>query len=398
MKIPIQNNLTIILFILVLSSTNIFAQISIYHGIVMPYDSNSRLPQTIGGITVAIPDFMSDAQMNPAGLISYKYPHLFINTIQNRTNYEMDFDFNDKSTSFSEYNFYTGIFSGSIPTNLFNKKTVFAVSINKMNSPEIEIWEALNEDNNLQIHHTRNGSVFNTTIGISSNFSDSFSFGLSMTKWFGNWTWHDEIESGDINGEGRFKYNGSSFTLGVLHKFKRISLGVVLHSPFTLMTSDQIQIKSWVGKDIHNIEQHFKGAARLGIAYHIIPKMTFGAGYRYQGSILLKDQIERESEFYKSIEDKYGKSHQISLGGEYTLSIYKMQLPVFLAYQTSWTTKTRRNYIPSYQYLSSQDGKNLSHSIMMGSNLNFKSYGIYFTTQWNYRTIHVFNEIVPPYS
>ena len=391
-----QNRIAICILLLAIWSTNIFAQISAYHGIVFPYESSSRLPQSIGGITTAIPDFISAAQINPAGLAINIIPQVSIHFGQNLTRYKMDSDLPDKPTSLNEYNFYNGLFSGSIPIDLFHIKAVFAISANKIHTPEFEIWEALNEINNQPIHHSRKGSVWNTTFGIGGKVTDGLSYGLSMTKWFGHWSWHDEIETGYINGEGKFKYSGFSFTLGLLQQFRKISLAVAVHTPFTLMKSENVRIKSWFGEDIHHIEQYFKGAARFGIAYHLNPQLILAAGYRYQGNILLNDRVDSLS--FESFEDKYGPSHQISLGGEYIFNFDKIDLPVFLAYRTSWMRDTQRNYLPGYQILSITNGKDLSHEIVMGLNLFFKSYGIYFTTQWNSSPIQVLNEIVPPFS
>jgi hypothetical protein len=389
------NKLAICTLMLVIWSTALFAQISAYHGIVYPYDTNSRLPQTISGVSIAIPDVMSGAQANPAGLAFINAAQLSLSMGQNLSHY--DVDSGSKSESFSENQFYQGLFAGSAPLTLFKKRAVFSVTVNKIQAPEFEIYKALEDIGDQPIHHSRKGNVWNTTIGMGGKITDHLSFGLGLTKWFGHWSWRDEIGPGDISGAGTFKYTGISYTFSLLQQFSKVSLAVAVHSPFTLMKAEDVRINSWYGENVSTLEQYFKGAARIGIAYHLTPQLTLGAGYRYQGSIIVKDHVE--GRFPESGDYNYSPSHQISLGGEYIFTFDNITLPVFVAYRTySRMQDTQNNDFQDYEILTSKDDGQASQEIMMGVNLLAKTYGIYLTAQWNAEAIRAVYALAPPWS
>jgi hypothetical protein len=146
----------------------------------------------------------------------------------------------------------------------------------------------------------------------------------------------------------------------------------------------------------NDMEQYFTGAARFGILFRANPQLTFGAGYRYQGRIVINDQTD--SEYLGNVKNTYGESHQISLGIEQTLIFKTRQLPIFMAYQGTQMPKVQNRFFYD-QYFSFQNEKNFSHNVILGSNIQFRSLGLYLSTQWNYRPIKVIlNELVPPYS
>ncbi len=391
-----HNKLKLCLLLLAIWSIKLLAQISAYHSIVFPYDSYSRLPQTVGGTTIAIPDFVSAAQINPAGLAVNQVPQFGIHLGQRITRTHIKSDYPNPSTSFDEYSFDNGLVSGSIPITIFNKKIVVAVSAIKIQTPEFDIWEPIAETMDQQIRHSRQGNVWNATLGLGGAITDYLSYGISVTKWFGQWSWHDEINFSTIEGEGKFKYTGSSLTLGLSQQFRKISLAVAVHTPFTLMKSNKIRLKTEFGESVHQVGQYFKGAARLGIGYHLNPQLILGAGYRYQDNIIMKDHIV--SEPANSTEDKYGESHQISIGGEYSFSWAKIKLPVFFAYRIAWMRDVQRDYLSEYQILQTEKGKEFSHEIILGLNFSFKSTTIYLVSQVNSSPIQVRNNIVPPFS
>jgi hypothetical protein len=396
MRKTLHYKLFISLTVAILMGIPLFAQISAYHGIVFPYDARSRQLLTFGEISAAIPDAISGLQINPAGLIYFQNLQFHAALHQEMIKDKLDFNGADSSGANSDHHFYPSGASGSLPFNMFGKEIVVAITGNYVPSAEFDLWETLIENELLQYEHTQAGNVWNTSFGVSSCLFDNLSIGISMTKWWGSWSWQDGIILNYANGTGEFKYSGSSFTLGLMHRFKNISLGLSLYSPFTLMKSKQIRIMQGVIETANDMEQYFTGAARFGILFRANPQLTFGAGYRYQGRIVINDQTD--SEYLGNVKNTYGESHQISLGIEQTLIFKTRQLPIFMAYQGTQMPKVQNRFFYD-QYFSFQNEKNFSHNVILGSNIQFRSLGLYLSTQWNYRPIKVIlNELVPPYS
>ncbi len=125
-----KKNLTIIL--LFFCCTQIFAQISAYHGILAPYGNDHYFARTIGSITSAAPDFSSDLQ-NPAGLAACTSPQLLISTTLDKSDYKLTRYSTEDASTFSETGLENASLSSSYAVQLFNKKTVMALSVNKRN-------------------------------------------------------------------------------------------------------------------------------------------------------------------------------------------------------------------------------------------------------------------------
>ncbi len=381
---------------MVLWCSQTFAQISAYNGIVYPYDSEHT--QTLGGIINAVPNHFSGIQSNPAGLTFFKNPKLSLSMHYNRSNDILKNDWEDKNINFSTSDIYPGAISGSIPVKILNKNIVFALSYNKIEKPVFEIWDALNEVEQVQADHSRKGNVGNVNIGFGTNFNKNFSIGFGITKWIGNWEWTDEIST-DISGNGKFQYSGSNFTLGTLHHFNKISIGVTIHSPFTLMKSNNIFITTWYGDETYDINQYFKGAAKLGIVYNLNPQFILGIGYYFQNNFVMK--IKSDNSELEEVKNNYGKSHQISIGSEFTFIFDEFQLPVFLTYQPTWTPEIKNDiHFPPvfYQYFNSLNKEKLSHSIVVGFGLNTQSYVLNFSSQWTTKLTKVVNELTSPFT
>ncbi len=251
-----------------------FAQLSPYQGIVLPYDSPNRVGLSVGSAKSALSNYAADVLSNPAGISFLQHPQFLVSFNQSIYNYEVGFDLNNESIpSSTEYRFNPGYFSGSMPLSFLPNRFVVAASVNKIQSPEIELMQASNVVNSLIImQQSRKGNVWNATLGISVQPVDDFSVGVSWTKWFGTMTWHDAQVSqdtlmGNIFSDREFEYVGNSFNVGLLKQFNRLSIGLVLYSPFTLMKSHDYKYTLMDMENVFDIEQHFNGAAKMGVAY-----------------------------------------------------------------------------------------------------------------------------------
>jgi hypothetical protein len=390
-----KNGFVILFFFM---SSQIFAQTSAYHGIIFPYDTGPY--QTIGGYIAAIPDFISGAQTNPAGLSFFKSPLLFFNIQQKWLWHELNFDPGLKSISNSDYNIYPGQFSGLIPIKINNKEIALGLVINKIQAPYFENIEPSIKDDNLKMNHSREGLVWTSTIGISSHIYNDLSIGLSFTKWFGHWQWHDDFPESKVTGDGQFSYNGYNLSMGLLQHFKKISFGLALYSPFVLMKADQIHlVTSWSPLiKAFDLEQQFKGGVRFGMAYNANSRLLLGAGYRYQGKIVIKDILKHNDGSLYTFKNNNSESHQINIGGQYGFLFKQIQLPIFFSYQATWLPKVQTyNYFDYQQVIN--DKRIIFHIIIMGFNINYQNYALYIAAQWNSaQKFPISNELASPFS
>jgi hypothetical protein len=253
-----------LVFFFVFVNNCLFAQLSVYHGVIFPYESSGRRPQTVGGVSVAVPDFISGAQSNPAGLVFYQSPLVLANLSQGRLKLTSDFASNGQSIT-SKSCTGGGQFSGLLPVRLFGKKMVSAFSALKIDAPEFEDMPMPSDADNVK--YTRTGTVWNTTLGISSRFFNHLAAGVSVTKWFGQWKWRDEFTPPIPypTGNGTCKYNGIDITAGLLHQFSRFSWGMAVHSHFTLMKCYPERSTITV-ENFYHYEQKFKGMVSVGIS------------------------------------------------------------------------------------------------------------------------------------
>jgi len=376
-----------------------FAQLSAYHSIVFPYEQRFLAGKSLGGASVAVPDYVPDARGNPAGLVFTETIQFFAAINAERIEYRPDYEYKYLQISenvYSQNQFYPSQFSFAVPFRLFNKKTTIAVSLNKLNSPEIETLDIQKITKNSGFIHNRSGNVWTSSLGISTLLAENFSLGLSWTRWNGNWKWQDEqyrnveYNLNAISGAGNYKYNGSSFNLGLMKQFHKLSIGLVVNSPFTLMKAENVQIKLWGPIEENNLEQRFNGAVSAGIAYQLFRKFRLGLGYRYQDDFMIKNVPDIYTE---KNETKYSNSHKVSIAGEYTFNISSLQIPFFLVYNGQWLPLTLDSN-PGYEFLTISKDNRFQNNAVMGVNMYYKSIGFHFMTLWQQYSIYVNQDLV----
>ncbi|RPI01048.1 MAG: hypothetical protein EHM72_07500 [Calditrichaeota bacterium] len=372
----------------------LFAQNTVYHSVAYPYDADSRFPQTLGSVVKALPDLLSDVQSNPAGLAQFTTAQIIFQTSPHFSHYAVESEI-QSAASFNEFQLNAGHFAVSFPGFFLKKRTVLGFSSSQIAGPEFEVYPVLNEINTIKIDHSRNGYVGNASIGVGMQVTDHLSLGISLTKWFGYWSWNDKM--GENTAAGTFHFPGYSSAVSLRRQFGKVTLAAVAHSPFTLMKADDVQVDMWDMGYFSTFSHHFTGAARLAVAYHITPQLTLGAGYRYQGPIIVQNDVK--GIMNSSGEDRTGASHQISWGGEYLFGSDKISIPVFIAFRLlSPMENERSNLFLNYQILSDNDRSWPTNEFIMGMSLLGRSFGFSFSAQWNNSAVHAMNSIAPPYS
>ena len=95
------------------------------------------------------------------------------------------------------------------PIFIKDKKIVLSGAFQGIGSPEIEIWEQIDSDQDLIIEHSRKGAVSKIDLSISSHIFKQLGIGMGLSKWSGNWSWSDQSDLETI-GYGRFNYSGTA--------------------------------------------------------------------------------------------------------------------------------------------------------------------------------------------
>ena len=395
-----------ICLLLLAFQSNLYAQLSAYHGILFPYDNPNGAIHSIGDLTYARPDYSSNIQNNPVGTVFFDRPKFFISYNLSISRYEdtglytPDFEWielidrrrnHKKNSSMS--------ISGLLPFKLFNKRFGAVLSLNKINTPESELYIKSVKIQDLNFSNHREGNVWNCSIGMSCRLPLGIDLGLSWTKWFGSWRWKDENASGRISGEGRYQYDDHVWNFGVQKKIKDISICFIFHTPFTLMKADDVILKLGNTIDNYSLKERFNGAYKIGIDCRCSNQLSLSVGYRHQRQFSM--QIVRNS-YLEKVKEEYGSSDQISLAGEYVLHFKNLKIPLSIAYWVNWVPKTP-DHVPhlktgedffnyyvdyglsfvdyhSYQFLDIDDDTNLRHNIFIGLNFPFRSFCLYLST------------------
>lgn len=389
---------------------HLYAQFSEYHSVINPYDFVNNTIYNIGCVTYALPDYSINIQNNPVAPTFIDRSRIYFGVSQNISKYDLKrnvinfLDIDKKNEQFTQNKIQPNIFSGSFPFKLGNKIFKFSLSVNKIHSPEYELWLGNNKYPELEFHHQREGNVWNTSIGFSHCFPLGIDIGVSWSKWFGNWHWSDSNSLGTVSGEGEYKYNGNTLNFGILKRISKLSICFILHSPVTLMKADNINLKWGEDLEYYNLYQHFSGSFKVGIAYHFKEKLSLSAGYRYQGGSYMKINYRRGT-LMRELKEDYGPSHMLSIGGEYYFITPKKRFPIFLVYSINWMPSTPQvipenitsemdvHNINSYGYQFLTINKELAYisSIALGINYPFKLFVFHLAGQWGLSSINIFN-------
>lgn len=403
--------LTLFLLILLwLITTNTQAQFSAYHGILFPYDNPSKVIYSAGSLTYALPDYSLNIQNNPVNSMMIEFPQVFTSFDQDISKYTIsDYIYDAPNPQQLEpiptkYSLYPSFVSAVLPIKSFKKKFVIAAYLAKINFPEREVatsgaWNS--------IPYQKKGNVWNASVGISHNLPYNTSVGISLSKWMGSWKFEND-KSHSIFFSGKFRYIGNILNLGILKQYKRVSLSFIYHSPSTLMKTENVFLNRFGQNTKHEIQQHFNGAFKVGGAYHWNEKITLSAGYRYQARFSMQDQLKTEGSDNIKIKEEYGRSHQLSIAGEYIINHKNRKYPVFLAYWTDWLPSTpetipksienhnvtyNRYHIQGFQFLYIENHANRSNNLAFGIRFPFYFTKIHLTGQWQQNRVFVLNYI-----
>ena len=139
----------------------------------------------------------------------------------------------------------------------------------------------------------------------------------------------------------------------------------------------------------YDSEQRFNGAVSAGLAYQLFRKFRLGLGYRYQHDFTIDDDANN---YANQNEFKFSNSHKVSIAGEYTFSVFSLQMPVFLAYYGQWLPMTLDSN-PGYESLTISKDNRFQNGAAMGVNMYYKSFGFHFITLWQQYSIYVVQDL-----
>ena len=409
MRINRVSMFSICLFLLAFQC-NLNAQLSAYHGILFPYDNPNSVVYSTGSLTYAAADYSANIQSNPVSFSFIQNPQIFLifnheisryyitdikinKTLFNNGNNEKEKKLDPK------YKLYPRFISCTLPINLDKHSIFLSASLNKIQMPEHEVWLTSNKypglDPKLDFHHQRDGQVWNASMNIGYQLPLNINLGITWSKWFGSWHWYDNNTSHSVIGEGKFKYNGNNFSIGLLKKYKSHSISISYYTPLSLMEADDISIYN-MGEINYAIQQKFNGAFKVGIAHQVNDKLKFAYGYRYQNNFSMS-KIElypsTEGLTLRETKDEYSSSHQIALACEYIFYCKGKKLPIFVTYWADWLPKRHgssglniyQDFIPKYHYRLPE----LYENIAAGICFPFYFFNIHLTGQLNFHPIRV---------
>ncbi|MBL7111357.1 MAG: hypothetical protein ISS19_05390 [Bacteroidales bacterium] len=400
---------------------NLHAQLSACHSIMFPYDNPNRVIYSAGSLTYSAADYSANIQSNPVSFSFVEKPQIFFILNQDISRYHIT-DIRINKTLFNngnndkerkldpEYKLYPIFISCTLPLNVANQRIFLSASLNKIQMPEHEVRLTGNEypglDPELDFHHQRDGHVWNATMNIGYQFPLNINLGITWSQWFGSYHWYDYNTSQSVIGEGKFKYDGNNFSIGLLKKYKDHSISISYHAPLTLMKADDIYIKN-MGEDKYTLQQKFDGAFKLGIAFILNDKSTLSFGYRYQNKFSIEGIAVRYDKS-REIKYEYSNSHQIAIAYEYIVYFKGKKLPVFLSYWADWLPKKSgfgqlniyQDFSGDYHYQLPELYENIAGGICFP----FYFLNIHLTGQLNLYPISVtylplnYTHIIPPLS
>jgi len=396
MNLKHSNLIIIALLIFLAGKEPLMAQTSAYHSIVFPYEVNQRHVLTRGGLISAVPDPFSSLQMNPGGLAFFNRPALGANFTFRTANYRFDYTMTDQSVNENIFKNEPGLVTAVMPISVLEQKIVLAIAGQHLHAPEFELWEEFNHEPGMDLRHERDGNVWNVNLALATQLSKNLGIGLNISQWLGSWVWQESLDDQTL-GRGTFQYPGTGFALGLLYQRSKLNLGLTLYSPLTLMTSSDTRNEFWFRYSTNHLEQNFHGAVRLGMNYALTCRTQLGLDYRWQGRSLMKGRIVHEASSY-SYRDTIGVSHQLSLAVGQDVNAGSLKLPLFIGYQMTFMPVTRPGFFGDYQRIIIDQKNNLRHTLMAGAQLLYNAYGFYLSTRWDYGSVHIWNQMTPPWS
>ena len=335
-------------------------QVNDDHIMVNPY-KNQVIGRTMGGATVALPDYAPLIYANPATIVSFQDVELFLSTNLRFGYIEpiSSIENNIKSQDWRD-DFDIETLAVSSPFKLLGRFYSIAASYNGI----VPFNYKLQQDfySTMETYHNQ---LKTTTVALGGKITSTIDIGLGWTHWFGRRIIKEKYSSESVS-KLRARYSGEQFNFGIRQIVnKKISIGAVLYFPFRLFinNSNSEEFSFMEHENNYSQEQKVGSSTEIGFAYKINPSIKFGLGCGYQSKFILKSKSNSIQ-----TEKKYRDLAFVSSGLEYKLPITKVSLPLFLMYK--------------FQAPTTFDTDFATHIIDFGANIKLHHTSFFLAAYW----------------
>lgn len=343
----------------------------------LPYNLDGVFSRRMGGTGIALATEIPDIFSNPAGLAHLKRPVIFLSLQHVLSKYtHQEYCREDFLTTTTSHKTAPGYAAISFPFKFVKRSWVLGASYS---GKHILTFKGLPFDPPFSNQSTVFAEEIRQSIalGLASQLISKFTLGIGWTNWFGNGDWHSNYSLFPV-GNSSTKISGNAWHIGVQGKFNRLSIGSVIHFPFSLKSNSHAMENELLTA---NYIQKLNGAVDIGAAFHLKSGWLFGFGYGYQKSFVMQSQ-----QWGFKYRERCKGTSKFSGGAEYTLIFKKYQLPIFLGYQLQLLPGAFVTNPPDYHiiYGLADDVEKdlLQHEWQLGISLLLKNFRIYAITKW----------------
>jgi len=380
MIIPKKITIVSSIFLIFIIAVNISAQINAYHSIINPYKKSGLQIPSFAGYFSAVPARDGIISVNPAALHHLEKTNIALSgSWLHSISHLSAMDESNSSEKKRANHFYPGSISIFQPSSGHNPKMLLYLNYNPQvyNLNELGFLPLYRNDS---FTDKRNGKPGSVTPGLIVAAMESWSVGLSWTKWFGRTKWNRTIYDADTifrSADQVIQYNGSNFQISNYLDFNFIRFGLSYYTPLTLMT---------VSEDQKSLE--FDGAYEIGLSSEIITGLTFAVNYFYQNSFIMKRWDDDDIN-----EEKYSDGQELSVGIEYDNKLGKFPFPVFLMVKIDWLPE---EHIGG----DSNNKESPNYEVVFGTSLSFSNFTLLMSGLFraHYTKIWETASTLPPHS
>ncbi|NOY57630.1 MAG: hypothetical protein GXO75_01675 [Calditrichaeota bacterium] len=353
-----------------------------------PSDMHSMAGRKMGGVSVALPDFIPNVPGNPANLIYLERRVVFFSITNSRTNTLLNEQLTrTKETIRWSNNETPGYCAASLPFKFMKRRWVAAASFNGKQWPAFDERYLSANRNIFSYELKKTGHIRSASIGLAAKLSEKYSVGIGWTKWFGGNNWHYGKER-----SGTADYSAQRWHLGFMGQIGGLSIGTVVYFPSQFVSGSN-KTNSWNQPSSLQFSQNYNYDAKFGFAYRLLRRCTIAVGYSHQFPFEFHyAQQNRQNKV------KYNKGKELSGGIEYQFTFAKIKMPIYFGYHAIWPPQGIGHIPYDFFEITRKTDRSFLKRYVFGTHLQYKNIGLYFDAQWMRDFYEIIERNVPPWS
>jgi len=353
-------------------------------------DTHSMPGRRMGGVSVALPDFIPNVPGNPANLIFLRRRVVFLSI----TNFSTNISLNEQLTRTKETIRWSngeaqGYCAASLPFKFLKKRWVAAASFNGEQWPTFDERYLSSGRNVFSYQLKKTGHIRSASMGLAAKLNKKYSVGIGWTKWLGKNNWYYGKER-----SGTADYSGQRWHLGFSGQLGRLSLGSVVYFPYQFVSGNsKTDFYFWNQPSSLQFYQNSSYDARFGFAYRLLRRCTIAASYSHQFPFEFH-YVEQN----RQNKVKYNKGKELSAGIEYQFTFAKIKMPIYFGYQAIWPQQGIGHIPYAFFEITRKTNRSFLKRYVFGTHLQYKNLGLYFDAQWMRDFYEIIERNVPPWS